>query len=68
MSASLVYIRSQKGIEAQIWPDDMPTGGALGKSVIQQFELTAAEARLSLRELERIYPPPQSPDEPEGEK
>ena len=57
-----VWVRSLRGPIPEKWPDDMPVGGAVGKDVLQSYELGPDEFALKIAILEQRYPPPKAAD------
>lgn len=54
----LVWIAGLRGPVPEKWPHDAPQGVKLGKVVLCEYPLSAAEFALSIAILEQRYPPP----------
>lgn len=60
MSAGrLVWVSGLRGAVPEKWLDDAPHGVKLGKIVLCEYPLSAAEFALSIAILEQRYPAPE---------
>jgi hypothetical protein len=63
---SLVWIKGLRDPAAEKWPNDMPSGGKVGKVVLAEHELSADEYALKIAILEQRYPCPKPPQDGES--